>query len=216
MEWKGPILDRLKELISLRSPAIDDHPEWLQWCTVLLAELEELAVSPLLPTQAEQWLKNKIRPKWNKLLAVAHAWDADKEEINNLLSRLEAALRVGLSHDLARNINHLPRDLCDQWIRLAYVHCNSDNLFVLDEIVQLLENPALPIPHKHQMRKVLKYLKVLVEALPEVEERANKIILSLRYGNSLEAAAHQMLDLPWDCEFRSYAAGEAGMSSFTE
>ncbi len=59
-----------------------------------------------------------------------------------------------------------------------------NNLFVLEEILQLLENPALPVPHKHQMKKTLKYLKVLVEALPEVEERANKIILSLRYGNA--------------------------------
>jgi len=216
LEWKGPILDRLKELISLRLPVLPDHPEWIQWCTTLLAEQEELAVSPLLPTQGEQWLKNKIQPKWNKLLNAVRAWDGDREEINDLLSRLEVALRVGLTPDLARNINHLPRDLCDKWIRLAYVYCSSHNLFVLDEIVQFLENPALPIPHKHQMRKVLKYLKVLVEALPEVEERANRIILSLRYGNALEGDADRAFDFPWECEFRPYAEGPVGMASFTE
>ncbi len=216
LEWKGPILDRLGELISLRLPALQDHPEWFQLGTKLLAELEELAASPLLPTQGEQWLKNKIKPKWNRLLNAVSTWDADKVEIKSLLSRLEIALRVGLTQDLARNINHLPRDLCDKWIRLAYVYCTSNNLFVLEEIIHLLENPALPIPHKYQMRKVLKYLKVLVEALPEVEERANKIILSLRYGDALETEAHRRLDLPWECEFRPYGAGEEGVSSFTE
>jgi hypothetical protein len=202
-------------LITLRLPALNGNPEWIQLSTILLAEQEELAVLPLLPTQGEQWLKNKIEPKWKKLLTVFRAWDADREEINSLLGRLEVALRVGLNQDLARNINHLPRDLCDKWISLAYVYCTSNNLFVLEEILQLLEDPALPVPHKHQMKRVLKYLKVLVEALPEVEERANKIILSLRYGNALESETQRALDLPWECELSQYGFGEAG-TSFAE
>jgi hypothetical protein len=216
LEWKVPILERLKELIHLRLAAGGCKPEWVQLCATLLAEQEELAVSPLLPTQAEQWLKNKLQPKWRKLLIGSNAWDANKEEIDSLLGRLETALRVGLNRHLARNVNHLPRELCDAWISLAYVHLSSENLFVLEEILQFLENPALPVIHKHQIRKVLKYLKVLVEALPEVEERANKIILSLRYGESLNAEAHPALDLPLDCQFLDrYANGQEGMS-FTE
>jgi len=66
------------------------------------------------------------------------------------------------------------------------------------------------------MRKVLKYLKVLVEALPEVEERASKIILSLRYGDALETEAPRRLGHPMECEFRPYGAGEEGLSSFAE
>jgi hypothetical protein len=202
VEWKGPILERLNELIHLRLPALDANPEWVQLCTLLLAEQNELALSPLLPNQGEQWLKNKIQPKWKELLAGASVWDADREEISSLLSRLEVALRMGLNQDLARHVNRLPRDLRDQWIRLAYIDFTSDKVFILREILQLLENPALPVPHKHQMRKVLKYLMVLVEALPEVEERANKIILSLRYGNSLDAEAHEVPDFPWICEIQ--------------
>jgi hypothetical protein len=189
LERKAPILERLKELIRLRVSAVSENPKWVQVCTTLLAEQDELAVFPLLPSQAEQWLKNKIEPKWSELLTAVRAWDGHKEEIRSLLGRLEVALRVGLNRDLARNVNHLPRELCDAWISLAYVYISSENLFVLEEILQFLENPALPVVHKHQIRRVLKYLKVLVEALPEVEERANKIILYLRYGNSLD---HQM------------------------
>ncbi len=212
LEWKGPILERLKELIILRLPALKGNPEWIKLSTSLLAEQEELAVLPLLPTQGEQWLKNMIQPKWKKLLTVLRAWDEDEEEINSLLGRLAVALRVGLNLDLARNVNHLPRDLCDKWISLAYVYCTSNNLFVLEEILQFLENPALPVPYKHQMKRVLKYLKVLVEALPEVEERANKIILSLRYGSPLDSEMHRALELPWECELGQYGTGRAGMS----
>ncbi len=208
LEWKGPILDRLKELIHLRLPTLSDAAEWQPLCATLLAELEELAVSPLLPTQGEQWLKHKIQPKWRRLLSVAHAWVGDREEIEDLLRRLEAALRVGLNPDLARNLNHLPRELCAQWISLAYVYLNADNLLVLEEMLRFLENPALPVPHRHQIRKVLKHLKVLVEALPEVEERANRIILSLRYGNSLAREERSELDFPWSGELHGFRGGE--------
>lgn len=212
LEWKVPILERLRQLIHLRLPTLNGTHEWRQLCAVLLAEQEELAVSPLLPTQGEQWLKHKIRPKWRRLLTAARVWDEDREEIQDLLRRLEVALHVGLNQDLARNVNHLPRDLCEQWIRLAYVYLSSENLFVLEEILEFLENPALPVPHKHQMKKTLKYLKVLVEALPEVEERANKIILSLRYGNSMESEGREELEFPLNCEIPPYTAGVDGMT----
>lgn len=211
LEWKGPILDRLQELIRLRLPTLNDASEWEPLCATLLAELEELAVSPLLPTQGEQWLKHKIRPKWRQLLSVTHAWRGDREEVEDLLRRLEVALRVGLNQDLARNVNHLPHDLCTQWIGLAYVYLNADNLLVLEEILRFLENPALPVPHRHQMRKVLKHLKVLVEALPEVEERANRIILSLRYGNSLAREGLSELDFLWSGELHQCRTGEDAM-----
>jgi hypothetical protein len=201
LEWKVPILERLKELIRLRLSAVSGSPDWVQVCTTLMAEQDELAVFPLLPSQAEQWLKNKIQPKWRELLAGVGAWDGNREEINSLLGRLESALRVGLNRDLARNVNHLPRELCEAWIGLAYVYISSENLFVLEEILKFLDNPLLPVAHKHQIKRVLKYLKVLVEALPEVEERANKIILSLRYGDSLDTVPYQVVDSPLDCQF---------------
>lgn len=197
LEWKGPILERLQDLICRRLPGLAKASEWEPLSATLLAEMAELATSPLLPTQGEQWLKHKIRPKWRQLLSAGLGWEEDREEVEDLLRRLGPALRIGLNQDLARNVNHLPLDLCRQWIGLAYVYLNADNLLVLEDILKFLENPALPVPHRHQLRKVLKHLKVLVEALPEVEERANRIILSLRYGNSLADNGLHDLDFLW-------------------
>lgn len=212
LEWKGPILARLQELLRRGLPTLNDASQWEPLGAALLADQEELAVSPLLPTQGEQWLKHKIRPKWKRLLGEVPTWEEDREEVEDLLRRLEIALRIGLNQDLARNLNHLPRDLCAQWINVAYVYLNPENLLVLEEILRFLENPLLPVPHRLQMKKVLKHLKVLVEALPEVEERANRIILSLRYGNSMAREGPNELDLCWSDEPLSCHVGEDEMS----
>jgi hypothetical protein len=58
---------------------------------------------------------------------------------------------------------------------------------VLEEIIRFLDHPALEIPHRQQTRKILTSLKALVEMVPELEERANRIIYSLKNGSSLES-----------------------------
>jgi hypothetical protein len=55
-----------------------------------------------------------------------------------------------------------------------------------------LEHPALPVAHKSQIAKVIKCLKALIEVVPEIEERANKIIFSLRNGSFDES-----MELHW-------------------
>ncbi len=52
----------------------------------------------------------------------------------------------------------------------------------MDELIRLVENPALPVCHKDQMLRVLKSLRALVHTIPEVEEKAAAILQSLRHG----------------------------------
>lgn len=187
LEWKGPILRQLNDKLRKLLAAPSNLPDTLETGKTLLSEQEELAVSSLLPSQNQQWLHNKIRPKWEKLLERPGICEEEKEEITNLLKRLENALQAGMNQELIRHVNHLPRDVRDRWANLAYVHITADKLFVVEEIIRLLDEPALPIPHKYQIKRTLKSLKVLAEALPEIEERTGKIILSLRYNSSLES-----------------------------
>jgi len=84
--------------------------------------------------------------------------------------------------DLTRQIDGLPPELAQKWARLAYVQITSSNLFHIDEIIQLIEQPVLPMSHKEQIRRVLKSLKSLVLTIPEVEEKATRILQSLRNG----------------------------------
>ncbi len=196
LDWKDSLLVRLNELVRLRLPVlVENQSEIAEACKTLLADQEELASRPLLPSQAEQWLSNKILPKWKRLLTAPNLWNGDREEIEGLLQRLSKAVALGADEKLAKEAVHLPEALRDKWFRLAYLHFSADKLSALNEILDLLEEPALPVSYKHQIAKVFKSLKVLIEAVPEIEERANRIILSLRYGadpDQLPAAEYDL------------------------
>ncbi len=111
------------------------------------------------------------------------AWDESREEIEALLSRLKSTMWLGTNEELAGRIEHLPHDLRSIWPKLAYIDFTVDKLVMLEQILKFLDHPELKIPHKRQTKKVLTSLKALVEMIPEVEEKTNRIILSLRKGS---------------------------------
>ncbi len=186
LENKESILLRLNQLILSRMTQLNGNEELGQACRQLMAEQEEFAGLSPLPYYGEQWLKNKIAPKWRRLLEESRVWDLEKEEIEQLLERLEKAIWIGTDQGLLDQVRHISNELKEKWARLAYTDFSADKLSVLEEILQLLEHPELAIPHKQQTRKVLVSLKALVEILPEVEERANRIMFSLRNGSPME------------------------------
>ncbi|ABK19124.1 hypothetical protein [Syntrophobacter fumaroxidans] len=188
LESKKSILRRLNELVRLQLPQVNGTGKLAQIGRALLSEQEEMAGLALMPQTSEKWLENKIRPKWRRLLMESDAWAESRSEIQRLLDNLQRAIWMGTDSRLASKVNHLPEDLKAIWPRLAYVDFSADKLPVLDEILQFLDHPALTIPHKQQTRKILTSLKALAEMIPEVEERANRIIHSLRNGSLLEEA----------------------------
>lgn len=186
LESKRTILGRLNQLVQLQLPQVNGTGKLAQIGRALMTEQEEMASLALMPQTSEKWLENKIRPKWRRLLMESDAWAESRSEIQHLLDSLQKAIWMGTDSQLALKVNHLPDDLKAIWPRLAYVDFSADKLQVLDEILQFLEHPALRIPHKQQTKKILTSLKALAEMIPEVEERANRIILSLRNGSIVE------------------------------
>ena len=184
MDWKGPLLDELCGLLSVRVPELRSSGELLDLGQKLLTEQRELAKLYLSPFQDREWVRNKIYPRWERLLAATSFWN--KSEIMSLLGRLENALSTGMSYDPTDNIDGLPVELLGRWSTLAYVQITSGNLLQLDEVIRLVEEPALPIYHKEQMLKVLKSLRAIVYTIPEVEAKATSILQSLRFGNRAE------------------------------
>ncbi len=183
LENKRVILEKLNRLIESNLAQENGTAILRQLCETLMAEQSELANLPLMPGLAEKWVANKIRPKWEKLMVESHAWEQSREEVQSLLGRLKDAMWLGTSKELAGKIDHLPDDLRAIWPKIAYVDFTVDKLMVLDQILDFLNHPELDIPHKQQTRKILTSLKALVEMIPEVEERTNRIILSLRNGS---------------------------------
>jgi hypothetical protein len=114
--------------------------------------------------------------------------------VEGLLGSLGKALQLGASRELATRLTHLAPELREKWPDIAYMHFTPDKTEQVGDIIKLLTHPGLPLPHKQQIAKVFRSFKALVEILPEVEERANKIILSLRYGGPSDAQTAQLLE----------------------
>jgi len=180
LEWKGPILDELCRALSEKMQELSASHELFGVCQRLLIEQEELARLFLSPYQEREWVKNKIYPKWEQLLSGTSLWN--RSEIRSFLDRLAKALPTGMNYDFSQKIDFLPSGLLEQWSKLAYVQITSGNLFQLDEVIRLVEDPVLPVSHKEQMLRVLKSLKAIVHTIPEVEEKAARILQSLRFG----------------------------------
>ena len=183
IENKRSILEKLSRLIESNLPQENDQTRLGRLCEKLIGEQFELANLPLMPALGEKWVDNKISPRWQELMVESKAWDASREEIQSLLSRLKSAMWLGTNEELAGRIEHLPHDLRSIWPKLAYIDFTVDKLTTLEQILKFLDHPDLQIPHKRQTKKVLTSLKALAEMIPEVEEKTNRIILSLRKGS---------------------------------
>ncbi|MCE5334840.1 MAG: hypothetical protein LLG06_09635 [Desulfobacteraceae bacterium] len=196
LEWKGPLLEELSGQLSRNAEGLSQAGELFMIGQELLHEQRELARLSLSPYQEQEWLRNKIYPRWERFLEETSLWD--KNEITLLLERLSRSLRTGMNLDLTRKINGLRPELAQKWAKLAYIQITSSNLFQIDEVIQLIEHPELPLRHKEQIRRVLKSLKSLVLTIPEVEEKATKILQSLRHGTWEDfqcSCEHDQLDL---------------------
>jgi hypothetical protein len=194
LEWKDSILKRLNTLLRERigSQAIGTSCETA--ARALLADQEELAAVSILPSQAEQWIRNKLQSRWNRLLADCPAWESDRVEIESLLKRLSEAIQLGTNKELISRLTDLPEEIREQWPRLVYSHFTGDQALLLGDVIKLLNHPKMILQHKHQYAKAFRSFKALAEVVPEVEERANRIILSLRYGSPTEMQTSQLLD----------------------
>jgi PAS domain S-box-containing protein len=186
LEDKSAVVMRLSELIFLGQPHLRGQEDLIQLSEELLAEQEVLANLFLLPQQAENRLNSKIKPKWKRLAEESRAWEKDKEEVWDLLTALKKAIWDVVDEDLAKKVDHVPEDLRIKWPKLAYTQFSAKNLFLLEEVLQLLEHPALNILHKQQLKKLLVSLKALADIIAFIEERTNQMLLSLKSGQEWE------------------------------
>lgn len=197
LEGKGVVLVRLQGLLHDLMREAANRDSLRELCTQLMAEQQELSDISLHPAQGEQWILHRIQPKWDRLLMESGIQADERDEIKGLLERLRKSLFLGMDQELASSMPLLSADLKAAWLRFAYSQFSANNLSLLKEIVEFLEKPEVPIPHRQQIAKVLKSLKALVELVPEVEGRANRIILSLRNGGPSGDDAVQDEDRLW-------------------
>jgi len=186
LENKRTILARLNELLLLGKSRLDGNKELVRVSSQLLAEQEELSSLFLLPKHEEMWLHEKIRPKWDLLVSTSCVWDSCKDEVVQLLERLEKAFWLVLDKGLALKMEHLPAELKTSWPELAYTQFSANNRSSLEQALNLLEHPELNIEHKLKVKKALSSMKVVVDTIARVEDQTNNMLLSLKNGTTLK------------------------------
>jgi hypothetical protein len=184
LDDKGRLLARLNALVRAGLAELNGDADLVRLGQELLNQQERFARLTLLPQQGVSWINNQLRQRWFRLLSRTRTWEESRQEICELLDRLEQLMWVGLDQNLADNVDNLPDDLKSSWKQIAYTQFSAERLDLLDDILLFLEHPALEIPHKQQTKKILTSLKALVDIIPEMEERANRMILSLKEGHS--------------------------------
>ena len=184
-EDKNALLMRLGELLLMGQPYLGGRKALTRVSEELLAEQMVVANAFLLPKNGKAWLDNKIRPKWRRLLTECQTWDEYKDDVVRLLTRLENAILIAGDEELAEKMGHIPEDLRVQWPKLAYTEFSTANLSLLGDVLRLLEHPELNIKHKQQLSKLLTSLKALADITSLIEDRMNRMLLSLKSGEDL-------------------------------
>lgn len=183
-EHKRTILARLTELLQLGQTRLNGNRELAQLSDQLLIEQEALQNLFLLPPQEAMWLQQKIRPKWENLLASSTSWESWKEEVLELVGRLEKAFWIVLDQELVGKMEHLPEELKTVWPEVAYTQFSAENRTSLAAVLSLLDHPGVTLQHKAQVRKALHSMKVVADTIARVEDQTNRVLSSLKNGET--------------------------------
>ncbi|MCX7823312.1 MAG: hypothetical protein N2260_07720 [Syntrophobacterales bacterium] len=145
---------------------------------------QELIVSNPIPDKAREKIDQGIALLWEAIFKVPGSevviLEEEKERVRELIYKLREAIYYGIRKDVVRLVNHIPEELKDKWVDLAYREFSFDDLKLLDELLDLLEKTPDDIPHGYHIQKNLFYLKTLAEVVQELNARVAKIIETLR------------------------------------
>lgn len=177
--YKRPIirkLDRLMQEIERKYdvPGDCDDVTRLKHYQKLLLEYY------FLPKQNKIWLRNKIRPLW---ASVASEFDLSpplKNQVEDLLERLEESFGVFLEKKATEKIDLVPESVKKDWLRLAYTEMDWNDKTVFEEYIDLLDSLSVMLEHRRHSSRNLVYLKNLVELMPEIEQKLGKNLVYLQ------------------------------------
>jgi hypothetical protein len=141
---------------------------------------EYLAESFLLPQQNEMWLRQRIRPLWLSILSQTKVFKSNSEIVDQLLDQLKQSFHSPLNQTFIDKIEIIPNELKQKWIDLAYREINRANNGIINDYIEFLESVDLELPRKRTCLKNFGYLKVLVELIPEIEEKLNHRLEELK------------------------------------
>jgi hypothetical protein len=133
-----------------------------------------------LPKQNKIWLRHKIRPLWASVASEFDVSPSLKNEVEDLLERLEESFGVFLKKKDIEKIDLVPESVKKDWLRLAYTEMDWNDKTVFEEYIDLLDSLSVMLEHRRHSSRNLVYLKNLVELMPEIEQKLGKNLVYLQ------------------------------------
>ncbi|MBW1668810.1 MAG: hypothetical protein JRI79_12915 [Deltaproteobacteria bacterium] len=136
----------------------------------------------LPPQKGENWITMQIQTRWENLFERSSVSEKEKQEALRAIEALKKSLNFGQDPEIINKINRIPSELKNECVRLIYKDMSRFQPAHLDEIVRLLENPALSIPYREKSKKTLVELKALAENMSLLERNTNFLLNQVLNG----------------------------------
>jgi len=137
----------------------------------------------LPPERGEKWVRMQIEERWNKLLCNMSVDETQTKEIRQRISDLKRSLYLGKDQNILDTFNEIPESLKKEWIGLIYSNIDYVDFQFLENLIRILENPSLKLPHQERSRKYFIRLKALAEIMGQLEEDTNVVLREVLNGN---------------------------------
>jgi hypothetical protein len=137
----------------------------------------------LPPERGEKWVRMQIEERWNKLLCNMSVDETQTKEIRQRINDLKRSLNLGKDQNILDTFNEIPEPLKKEWIGLIYSNIDYVDFQFLENLIRILENPSLNLPHQERSRKYFIRLKALAEIMGQLEEDTNVVLREVLNGN---------------------------------
>ena len=137
---------------------------------------------PLSPQKAEKWVTLQIQERWRDLLGRSPQDERTTRRIWQALEKLKLSLYYGRNPEVVAGYAGIPRELKEEWVDTIYSNVDGFNDAVIERLIRVLADPALPIPSRERSRRMLTQLKVLAENMDQLERNTNFLLRHVLNG----------------------------------
>lgn len=193
VEWSRSVIEKLREELRECAARVGGDPYFAATVSDLDEMLDELASRVFLPAQGTQWIHNKVTGKFNLVAGDGRLPAELRGRMRSLFGRLMECIALPADPSWSARIRTLPGADAEKWADLAYSQVTSQSLERVEELLGLLDHAEIPVRYRMQIRKTLMAMNVLAKVFPDIEERANRILESLKTGGSesLDSERHE-------------------------
>jgi hypothetical protein len=187
VNWKEECIKKLNNILS----NIGEEHKGLK--EVLSNAHNKFLELSLPPGQGERWVALQIEDKWNDLLNRNHRSSEEKETIRETIEDLKRSLQFGRDPQVVAEYHRIPEDIKERWVNLIYQENEKFSPSLLDNIIELLDNPDLKMPSQEKSKKTLLQLKALAETMNQLERNTNFLLHQVLNGNGNKEISKSVL-----------------------